>query len=420
MLHIIDRRFNSTNKSSVNRQRLMKRVQARIKEAVEEAVSKRAMDDLGRGGEVSVPKADISEPVFGHGSGGQVTHVLPGNKQFKVGDKMMRPSGRGGGNGGAGGGASDDAQYENEFTFQITRAEYLDYLFDGLELPYLVKKDLSKQESPKYRNAGFTSQGSPEKLNVLRTLARARGRRIALTANLKKRILALQLQLEQDELEVEERLQLEAELQRLLKRKSSLPFLEEVDLRFHNLTQVPNPATSAVMFCLMDVSGSMTQAMKDMAKRYFLLLYLFLERQYGKTEIVFISHHTQAQEVDDQTFFYSRESGGTIVSSALQLTLDIIQQRYPSHNWNIYVAQASDGDNWADDSERCQQLIHQLVPLCQYFTYVEIGKHTEKPLWSDYAPLAVTHGDHFAMRSITSVKDIYPVFHDLFSRGKTL
>jgi uncharacterized sporulation protein YeaH/YhbH (DUF444 family) len=102
MLHIIDRRFNSTNKSSVNRQRLMKRVQARIKEAVEEAVSKRAMDDLGRGGEVSVPKADISEPVFGHGSGGQVTHVLPGNKQFKVGDKMMRPSGRGGGNGGAG------------------------------------------------------------------------------------------------------------------------------------------------------------------------------------------------------------------------------------------------------------------------------------------------------------------------------
>jgi hypothetical protein len=418
MLHIIDRRFNSTNKSSVNRQRLMKRVQARIKEAVEEAVSRRAMDDLGRGGEVSVPKADISEPVFGHGPGGQVTHVLPGNKQFQVGDKMMRPSG-GAGGGGSGDGSSDDGQYENEFTFQITRAEYLDYLFDGLALPYLVKKNLSKQESPKYRNAGFTAQGSPEKLNVLRTMSRARGRRIALTANLKKRILALQLQLEQGDLGIEERLKLEAELQRLLKRKSSLPFLEEVDLRFHNLTKVPNPATSAVMFCIMDVSGSMTQAMKDMAKRYFLLLYLFLERQYGKTEIVFISHHTQAREVDDKTFFYSPESGGTIVSSALQLALDIIQQRYPSHNWNIYVAQASDGDNWADDSDRCRHLINKLVPLCQYFTYVEIGVHTEKPLWLNYAPLAVTHGGHFAMRSITSVKDIYPVFHDLFSREKS-
>jgi uncharacterized sporulation protein YeaH/YhbH (DUF444 family) len=417
MLHIIDRRFNSTNKSSVNRQRLMKRVQARIKEAVEEAVSKRAMNDLDRGGEISVPKADISEPVFRHGPGGQVTHVLPGNKKFQVGDKMMRPSGEGSG-GSAGDGAGGDSQYDDEFKFQITRAEYLDYLFDGLELPYLVKKDLSKQEAPKYRNAGFTTQGSPEKLDVLRTLSRARGRRIALSATLKKRILELQLQLEQQNLEVEERLRMEAELKRLLNRKSSLPFLEVVDLRFHNITQVPNPVTNAVMFCIMDVSGSMTQAMKDMAKRYFLLLYLFLERQYGKTEIVFISHHTEAREVDDETFFYSRESGGTTVSSALQLALDIIQQRYPSHNWNIYAAQASDGDNWANDSAHCQKLINKLVPLCQYFTYIEIGDHTDKPLWLDYAPLAITHGDHFSMRSISSVKDIYPVFHDLFSRGK--
>ena len=104
------------------------------------------------------------------------------------------------------------------------------------------------------------------------------------------------------------------------------------------------------MFCLMDVSGSMDEERKDIAKRFFILLYLFLTRNYERIEVVFIRHHTIAKEVDEDEFFHSRESGGTVVSSALKLMQEIIRERYPLTEWNIYAAQASDGDNWDDDS----------------------------------------------------------------------
>ena len=104
------------------------------------------------------------------------------------------------------------------------------------------------------------------------------------------------------------------------------------------------------MFCLMDVSGSMDQGHQGDGQAFYILLYLFLSRTYKNVEVVYIRHHTQAKEVDEHEFFYSQETGGTIVSSALKMMNDIINERYPANQWNIYAAQASDGDNWADDS----------------------------------------------------------------------
>ena len=413
MTHIIDRRLNAKDKSSVNRQRLLKRYQRQVKQAVEKAATERAITDLDQGSEVSIDKADIKEPSFRHGRGGRVTHVLPGNKQFNVGDKIPRPTG--GAGGGGSGKASKDGEGEDDFTFNISRDEYLDYLFDGLALPNMVKRNLKNAEEFSTHQAGFSSQGSPEKLNVVRTLRQSQARRIALRGRYKKRIKELEQAIEQAG-DATERKRLEEELKALKAKSRAQPFLDQVDLRYNNLVKVPKPSNAAVMFCVMDVSGSMTQAIKDIAKRYFLLLYLFLHRQYENTEIVFISHHTKAQEVDDETFFYARETGGTIVSTALHLSLDIIAERYPVDKWNIYVAQASDGDNWEDDNHRCGQLMQQLLPMCQYFTYVEIGGREHQRLWRQYEQLLDEHQQRFAMRSIESVKDIYPVFHELFER----
>jgi hypothetical protein len=199
-------------------------------------------------------------------------------------------------------------------------------------------------------------------------------------------------------------------------RIAGIPFLDPIDLRFRNRVKVPVPTSKAVMFCLMDVSGSMDEGRKELSKRFFILLYLFLTRHYEKIEIVFIRHHTQAQEVDEEGFFHSTETGGTVVSSALVLMEEIIRARFPSDQWNIYGAQASDGDNWHHDSGRCRELLEQkILPLCRYYAYVQVAD-PEQNLWEEYVRLAAVSGKHFAMRKVTEAAQIYPVFRDLFKK----
>ena len=148
-----------------------------------------------------------------------------------------------------------------------------------------------------------------------------------------------------------------------------------------------------------------------------MLLHLFLKRHYEKTEVVFIRHHTQAEEVDEEEFFYSRETGGTVVSTALELMTKLVQERYPTDSWNIYAAQASDGENWGDDSPRCHDLIvKNIMPLVQYFAYVEISSSNTNDLWQTYEPIPERFPERFAMRRVTGQTDIYPVFRDLFQK----
>ena len=134
------------------------------------------------------------------------------------------------------------------------------------------------------------------------------------------------------------------------------------------------------MFCLMDVSASMGEREKDLAKRFFILLHLFLKRKYDRVDIVFIRHTHEASEVDEQEFFYGKESGGTIVSSALKEMIEIREKRYPVADWNIYCAQASDGDNSGNDTDGCVELL-DARPFCrstQYFAYIEIADRGER------------------------------------------
>ena len=413
MSYIIDRRLNSKDKSAVNRQRFLKRYKKHIKQAVSDAVNKRSITDMERGENIGISRKDIDEPVFGHGRGGAKERVLPGNKEFLSGDKIKRPEGSGGGAGQ--GDASDSGEGLDDFVFQITQDEFLEFMFEDLELPNLVRRQLAASESYKMVNAGISEEGNPNQLNIVRSMRSAYARRIALGAKKRRRRNEILTELESaDEKTTSD---LREELDLIERALAKIPFIDDFDLKFNINRKQPQPSSKAVMFCLMDVSGSMDQRTKDIAKRFFILLYLFLQRNYEKTEIVFIRHHSTAKEVEEEEFFYSRETGGTVVSSALKLMSNIIAERYPLSEWNIYGAQASDGDNWTNDSPICHDLLaDNLLPVLQYYCYIEITERGHQELWQYYEKLAEAHGEAFTLRSIEDYADIYPVFRELFQR----
>ncbi|AQU83087.1 MULTISPECIES: YeaH/YhbH family protein [unclassified Halomonas] len=423
MTYFIDRRPNAKHKSAVNRQRFLERYRKHIKRSVEEAVNRRSITDMERGEKISIPTKDISEPVFQHGAGGARNIVSPGNKEFLEGDRIRRPSGQGGGDGTGEGGASNQGEGTDEFAFTLSREEFLEFVFDGLELPNLQRKPLKSLDEVKMVRAGLARDGVPSRISITRSMREAYARRIAMRAPIKRALKEAQEALAAEEskdpvLRNPARIaELKTEIERLEKRIEAVPFIDTYDLRYHQLAAQPQPSSQAVMFCVMDVSGSMTQNHKDIAKRFFLLLYLFLEKHYEKVELVFVRHHTAAREVSEEEFFYSRETGGTIVSSALTLVNKIIEKRYPAGQWNLYVAQASDGDNWDDDSNICRDLlIKQLMPQLQYYAYVEITPHDHQSLWHEYETVAEEFSERFAMRQIVDAGDIYPVFRELFKR----
>jgi uncharacterized sporulation protein YeaH/YhbH (DUF444 family) len=419
MATFIDRRLDGKNKSSVNRQRFIRRFKGQIKKAVAEAMNGRSITDIDNGEKVNIPARDLSEPVFGHGPGGQREAIHPGNREFTPGDRIARP--QGGAGGGAGGGqASNTGEGEDDFVFELSREEFLELFFEDLELPNLVRTQLAKATEFKSVRAGFTSAGNPANIDVVRSLRGALARRMAMAAPYSRRLHEAEEELQRlfDESPIDEiRVQaLVEEIEHLRARVRAVPFIDTFDLRYVNRVQQPQPTTRAVMFCIMDVSGSMDRARKDLAKRFFTLLYLFLQRNYEKIEVVFIRHHTVAKEVDEQEFFYSRETGGTVVSSALQMTADILHERYPAASWNLYIAQASDGDNWHHDSPACRDLLLQrIMPYVRYYAYIEITPDRHQSLWEAYEEVKAQH-PHFAMRQIDGPADIYPVFRDLFKR----
>lgn len=417
MSFIVDRRLNGRNKSTINRQRFLRRYRDHIREAVDSAVNQRSIRDMERGERIVIPRKDLSEPQFQHGSGGRRTIVHPGNREFQRGDRIARPQS----GDGQGGQASNQGEGLDEFAFQLDPREFLNFLFEGLALPNLVKRQLRGESSYRVVHGGITSEGNPSRINIVRSMRQASMRRRALgAANRRqlKELLAEQAQLLQQEQSPprQARLaELTEEIARRQRRAERIPFLDTVDLRYNHTVRQPVPVSRAVMFCLMDVSGSMGQDMKELAKRFFLLLYLFLQRNYKQTDVVFIRHHTSAKEVDEEEFFYSRETGGTIVSSALKLTSEIIRERYPEHEWNIYAAQASDGDNWNDDSPTCVRILREeLLPKMQYFAYVEIMPRRHQALWESYSLLQQQHPNAFALQQIDGPGDIYPVFRELF------
>jgi uncharacterized protein len=432
-VNVIDRRLNPSGKSLPNRQRFIRLAKDTIKEAVVRSIRDRSLGDVAGKEVVSIPMKRVAEPRLRLDQrGGDRDQVFPGNKEFVQGDTLPKPK-SGQGQGGAK--AAEDGESEDDFRFTLSSEEYLDILFEELELPDLAKTQLKDITSFRYHRAGHSSSGAPSNLNLVRTMRHSLARRISLgrprqeeLETLDQEIAALEATPDlapADEARAEV---LKTQRARLSARSRRIAYIDPVDLRYNRFEPAPQPRAQAVMFCLMDVSGSMTEDMKDLAKRFFLLLHIFLTRKYEHVDIVFIRHTSQAHEVDEETFFRSAETGGTVVSSALLEMRRIVTERYPLDAWNIYAAQASDGDNYSSDSQTCLRLLgDELLPICQYFAYVEVYdySHAEifaagtnvSELWKDYEPIATGHAN-FAMKRVFSKADVFPVFHQLFAKTR--
>ena len=416
---IKDRRFETSGKSIPNRERFKDRAREELKEAAEDALASDT-DILKPGGTKVVVKRGINEPRFGL-SGGDREEVLPGNKTFQKGDKLDRPRGASDPSfGGRGGERSLD-----EFHFVLNEEEFLDLLFDGCELPDLSKLRLGRIEETRLERAGFSRSGPPSMLDKLRTMRKSIGRRLALHRPKRKDVKGATDALEAlrrhevpDEHAIKEAGDLLAQL--LLKRKR-VPFIDpETDMQYRRKERVPKPVTQAVMFCLMDVSGSMGEKEKSLAKRFYLLLYLFLRRTYRYVEVVFIRYTDEAKEVDEQTFFRSRETGGTVASSGLESMKRIISERF-RQDWNIYAAQVADGDTSHGDEYTVVALLNELLPFLQYYAYLEVGKGPGEisALWKMYT--TAIKSKKFARERAWQPADVLKVFRRLFAKkdGRT-
>jgi hypothetical protein len=426
-MYIVDRRLNPGGKSLGNRQRFLRRAQALVRRAVREQSAGRGIRDMGDGGEISIPADGVSEPTLRRSSeGGVRDHVLPGNKEYLEGDTFPRPRGGGGGRGNEG---AEDGGGEDDFRFVLSRDEFLDLFLDDLELPDLAKQSVAEVENPAWRRAGYSVAGSPANLSLTRTMRNSLSRRIALRRPKSDEMLEIEAEiarLEESGLDPDRLSLLRVSLSLLDQRRKRIPFVDPIDLRYRQYQPTPRPVAQAVMFCLMDVSGSMTETMKDLAKRFYALLYIFLKRRYRHVEIVFIRHTHVAQEVDEDDFFHSTETGGTVVSTALEEMARVVTERFRPEDWNIYAAQASDGDNAPNDNAKTASLLYEkLLPVCQYFAYLEVGPEDEpshfglgsrpSDLWRTYEGLK-DPGPRFAMRKVRHRRDIFPVFRELFQR----
>lgn len=425
-MHIVDRRLNPSGKNLANRQRFMRRAKSLIRKAVHESSASRSIKDADQEGEVALPEQGVHEPSFHRSpTGGVRDHLLPGNKEYVEGDTIPRPQGGGGG----GSEGSPDGEGQDDFRFALSRDEFVDLFLEDLELPDMAKRRVVSTEAVSWHRAGYSITGSPANLALIRTVRNSLSRRVALRRpkvseieQLREEIAALA----DEGAEEARRVALEDELARKLRRTAQIPFIDPIDVRYRHFEARPKPVAQAVMFCLMDVSGSMTEHMKDLAKRFYVLLYIFLKRRYRNVDVVFIRHTHQAQEVDEDTFFHSPETGGTVVSTALEEMQRVIEERYSPDSWNIYAAQASDGDNTASDNEKTAALLTSVIlPVCQYYAYLEVGRDSEhfppgfirrdSDLWQTYSVICRS-GAPMAMRKVGHRRDIYPVFRELFAR----
>lgn len=434
---IVDRRPNGKGKSIENRQKFLRRIRQSIKKAMPDLLNTKKLKDINsdKGGIVHIPQKNLKEPSFRHGTGGTRDTVHPGNKEFSTGDRLKKPPQ---GSGGSGRKGSNEGEGEDDFVVEISRDEFLDVFFEDLELPDLVKQNMKEVKTLKTHNAGFTNNGSPAKLDVERSMQHSHARRIGQRAPYKKKLRAAEEELAQLQQKIIDNtdpsgvlmVDMESEQLRIaeleiiiagLKRKiAGVSFLDPMDLRYHATVQEVVKKNHAVMFCVMDNSGSMGEREKILSRKFFILLYLFLENKYESVDVRFVYHTTVAREVEEDEFFSTRDSGGTVVSSALDLVNDIIKSDYGDGLSNLYISQCSDGDNWSQDNGTCYELlVDDIMPAVQYYAYLQVDPEGSMNYVSDIWPsyeLVAKEFSNFQMARVQDEADIYPVFRELFEK----
>ena len=333
------------DRASSDRLRHKKKIEKAIKESIKDVVAEESI--IGQNGKkkIRIPVRGLKEYrfIYGNnennktvGSGGQ--HGL--KRGQKIGQKRA-DKGKGQGTGKA-----SDQKGDQYYDVEVTLEELAEYLFSDMELPDLEKKQFRFITDETIKRKGYRFQGIRPRLSKKETLKR----------KIRRQKMAEKVGTYDPE------------------SGERFPFHKD-DLKYHHIKPKDKENSAAVIFFLMDVSGSMSQDRKYLARSFFFLLYQFLNHRYEKVEVVFISHSTHAERVSEDDFFKVGTYGGTIISSALNKQLDIIEKEYHPNAWNIYTFYCGDGENWSSDNEKCIDLFKQIKEVCQLTAYCEINEH---------------------------------------------
>ena len=380
-------RKHSTNadRSATDRRRHKEKIEKAIKEGIHDIVAEESI--IGQDGKkkIKIPVRGIKEYqfVYGRGQGSKGVGAAPGSdiKKGQVIKKGQKSQGKGGKPDKPGNEAGEEF-YEVE----VTLDELAKYLFDDLNLPDLEKKANTTVVAEKIKRKGYRSKGIRTRLSKKETL--------------KNKI----------------RRQKRAQKNGTFDSESGerFPFHED-DLKYKHIEVTKKPITNAVIYFIMDTSGSMTKDKKFLARSFMFLLYQFIRYKYSSVETVFISHSTTAQEVSEDDFFKKGSSGGTYISSGLKMALDITETRFNPASWNIYTFHCSDGENWPEDNEKSIELMDQLAKISQLAGYVQIKAEN---IWGDemskiFEPVEKTNSN-FKVLKIFDKEDVWPEFSKLF------
>tara|TARA_A100001011_G_scaffold355522_1_gene398773 strand:+ start:1869 stop:3038 length:1170 start_codon:yes stop_codon:yes gene_type:complete len=379
---------SSADRSATDRRRHKEKIEKAIKEGIHDIVAEESI--IGQNGKkrIKIPVRGIKEFQFIYGKNNKKVGSAQGKditKGQKIGKGQKKPSQ----------GQSDkpgNAAGEEFYEVDISLDELAKYLFDDLNLPELEKKSFPNIYSETFKRKGYRKEGIRPRLSKKETLKRKIRRKKAAILN------------GTYEVESGER----------------FPFHKD-DLKYKHIEITQKSVTNATIFFIMDTSGSMSKTKKFKARSFFFLLYQFIRYRYDKTEIVFISHTTEAKETNEKEFFERGSSGGTHLSSGLSKALEIIDKRYPTNSWNIYAFHCSDGDNWSEDNDKAVNLTIKLRDVSQLYSYIEITDGRKgsagwgEPMSSIYKNL---QNKSFKIVEIDNKEDIWPQFRKLFGNYK--
>jgi sporulation protein YhbH len=388
------------DRSAEDRRRHKELVEGSIKKNIGNIIAEESIIGQSGNKKIKIPIRGIREYSFIYGK--NIKGAASGDGDEKRGDVVGEDlEGKNPGTGGAG-----DKEGEDIYETEITVEELVNYLFDDLKLPDIDRKKLSELESEKgFRKLGYQKKGIPPRLAKRRSAVEKIKRRQTYRRSLDELNGEKRETVTEDEPEPFT----EDEPKRFPyteEEPKRFPFTED-DLRYRRLKETHRKDFNAVVLCIMDVSGSMDQTKKYMARSFYFLLYQFLRLRYSHIEIVFIAHTTTAREVGELEFFHKGESGGTYISSGYEKALEIIEQRYNPANWNIYAFHCSDGDNWTEDNKKAVELAARLCEVCNLFGYGEIVPgyyYAGSTVKSEY--LKNIRADNFVIVTITKKDDI--------------
>ena len=379
------------DRSATDRSRHKKKIDRALKDGIRDIVADESIIGQDGNKKIKIPVKGIKEYQFIYGDNSKKVGGAQG-KDIKRGQKIADSKQKSkAGQGDKAGNKSGEEYYEVEITLE----ELAKHLFDDLELPDLERKKFKFISSESYRRKGHRPYGIRPRLSKKETLKnKIRRKKIAKKAGTYN---------EDDD----ERFT-----------------FHESDLKYKHYQNQPVEISSAVIFFVMDVSGSMSTEKKYIARSFFFLLYQFLRHKYDNIEVVFIAHTIDAKEVSEEDFFTISPSGGTFISPALDLTLEVIEKRYHPSNWNIYTFHCSDGDNWSEDEEKAIRSSIKLKEKCQLYGYCEIDPDGKSSHWRQ-TPFSRTYetykphaDDKFKLLLLNSSKDIWPTFKNIFGGRK--